>query len=118
LIKVQLNALLNSISFITGSGNDPERHLSELPILPLEEKNKVLYEWNDNDVAYPHINGLHKFFERQVEKTPDSPAVFFENEYCTYQELNERANQLAHYLINIGAKKTQLLAFSLIDPLI
>jgi len=95
--------------------NDPERHLSELPILPLEEKNKVLYEWNDNDVAYPHINGLHKFFERQVEKTPDSPAVFFENEYCTYQELNERANQLAHYLINIGAKKTQLLAFSLID---
>jgi len=56
--------------------NDPERHLSELPILPLEEKNKVLYEWNDNDVAYPHINGLHKFFERQVEKTPDSPAVF------------------------------------------
>ena len=90
---------------LQGVVNDPERHLSELPILPLEEKNKVLYEWNDNDVAYPHINGLHKFFERQVEKTPDSPAVFFENEYCTYQELNERANQLAHYLINIGAKK-------------
>jgi len=43
---------------LQGVVNDPERHLSELPILPLEEKNKVLYEWNDNDVAYPHINGF------------------------------------------------------------
>src|SRR5687768_3353575 len=41
---------------------------------------------------------LHQRFEAQVERTPDAVAVVFEGKKLTYQELNCRANQLAHYL--------------------
>lgn len=41
-------------------------------------------------------------FEEQAEKTPDNIAVVFEEQQLTYQELNSRANQLAHYLQTLG----------------
>lgn len=47
---------------------------------------------------YPEDKVLYELFEEQVEKTPDSIAVVFENQQLTYQELNRRANRLAHYL--------------------
>ncbi len=45
---------------------------------------------------------IHHLFESQVEKYPDAIAVSFENQQLTYRELNNRANQLAHYLHKIG----------------
>src|SRR5262249_39586784 len=45
---------------------------------------------------------LHHLFEEQVKRTPDSVAVIFEDQQLTYKELNTRANQLAHYLRNLG----------------
>ncbi|MBD0390025.1 MAG: amino acid adenylation domain-containing protein, partial [Nostoc sp. C3-bin3] len=44
----------------------------------------------------------HQLFEKQVEKTPDAVAVVFENEQLTYRQLNQRANQLSHYLEKLG----------------
>ena len=41
---------------------------------------------------------IHQLFERQVERTPNTVAVSFEGQQLTYRELNDRANQLAHYL--------------------
>lgn len=43
------------------------------------------------------------FFEEQVRLTPHSVAVVYEGAELTYQELNQRANQLAHYLQSLGA---------------
>lgn len=46
---------------------------------------------------------IHQLFEAQVERTPDAIAVIFPNQqHLTYQELNQRANQLAHYLQKLG----------------
>jgi amino acid adenylation domain-containing protein/thioester reductase-like protein len=50
------------------------------------------------------INSIHQLVELQVLKTPDAVAVVFENQQLTYRELNERANQLAHYLQTLGVK--------------
>ncbi|HKG80266.1 MAG TPA: amino acid adenylation domain-containing protein [Pyrinomonadaceae bacterium] len=58
--------------------------------------------WNDTRADFPeHLCG-HELFEAQVEKSPTAPAVLFDQEQLTYQELNERANQLAHYLRSQG----------------
>jgi amino acid adenylation domain-containing protein len=54
--------------------------------------------WRD----YPGDRCFHQLFEAQVERTPDAVAVIFENEHLTYQELNKKANQLAHYLRQLG----------------
>ena len=66
------------------------------------EQQQLLVEWNDTQVDYPHDKCIHQLFEEQVERTPDAVAVVFENQQLTYQELNCRANQLAHYLQSLG----------------
>ncbi|MEH2284582.1 MAG: amino acid adenylation domain-containing protein [Nostoc sp.] len=67
-------------------------------VLNEQERHKILVEWNDTTVDYPQHLCIHQLFEAQVEKTPDSIAVVFKEEQLTYQELNHRANKIAHYL--------------------
>ncbi len=51
---------------------------------------------------------IHQMFESQSVQTPDAIAVTFKGEQLTYQELNQKANQLAHYLQSLGVKPETL----------
>lgn len=77
---------------------NPERCISELPLLNDAEKHQILVEWNDTKTGFPNDKCVHQLFEEQVEKTPDAVAAVFEDVQVTFRELNKRANQLAHYL--------------------
>ncbi|MBD2776530.1 non-ribosomal peptide synthetase [Iningainema tapete] len=77
---------------------NPNCQLSQINLLTSEERYQLLTEWNDTEIAYPHDKCIHQLFEEQVKRTPDAVAVIFEGQRLTYQQLNERANQLAHYL--------------------
>ncbi|CAG0933459.1 partial surfactin family lipopeptide synthetase A, partial [Thermoflexales bacterium] len=81
---------------------DPRQRLSELSLLTEAEQRQMLVEWNATETAYPKIATIHQLFEAQVEKTPGAVALVFEGQQLTYAELNERANQLAHYLQSLG----------------
>lgn len=81
---------------------NPEQQLSELPLLTADEQHQLLVGWNQTQVEYPQEQCIHQLFEAQVERTPDAVAVVFENEQLTYHQLNQRANQLAHYLQKLG----------------
>jgi amino acid adenylation domain-containing protein len=80
----------------------PERTLSELPLLTTQERQQLLFEWNDSAVDYSFDGGLHRLIEAQMERTPDAIALCFEGEQLTYTELNQRANQLARHLRRLG----------------
>ncbi len=56
--------------------------------------------------AYPQSKCIHQLFEEQVALAPQAVAVVFENQQLTYGELNDRANQVAHYLqtLQVGAE--------------
>ncbi|MBW4678259.1 MAG: AMP-binding protein, partial [Desmonostoc geniculatum HA4340-LM1] len=82
----------------------PEQRISDLQLLTPSEVQQLLVEWNDTKTDYAQDKCIHELFEAQVEKTPDAVAVVFEDEQLTYQELNARANQLAHYLRTLGVK--------------
>ena len=58
---------------------------------------------------YSYSTTIHQLFETQVEKTPNQIAVSFEDSSLTYRQLNDRANQIAHYLIELGVKPEQLI---------
>ena len=58
--------------------------------------------------------GLHCLFEAQVQRTPDAIALIHQGRTLTYQQLNQQANQLAHYLIALGVQAEQLIAISLV----
>jgi amino acid adenylation domain-containing protein len=81
---------------------DPDRRLSELPLLSAAERHQLLVGWNDTAVDFPGERCLHELFEAQAARTPDAVAVVFEGQELSYGELNGRANQVAHYLQNLG----------------
>ncbi|NEP00376.1 MAG: AMP-binding protein, partial [Symploca sp. SIO2E9] len=54
------------------------------------------------------MDTIHQLFEAQVERTPDTIAVVFENQQLTYRELNAKANQLASYLRSLGVEAETL----------
>jgi amino acid adenylation domain-containing protein/thioester reductase-like protein len=89
-------------NLLAGIVANPQQRLSDLPVLTAAEKHTLLTEWNNTQTDYPQDLCIHQLFEAQVEKTPDAVAVVFQEQSLTYQELNQRANQLAHYLIKQG----------------
>jgi len=70
--------------------------------LSAEEREQQLVEWNDTSVSYARHLTLHELFEAQAAATPEAIALVYEAEQLSYRELNERANQLAHYLRELG----------------
>src|SRR2546421_1604317 len=89
-------------TLLEGIVANPEQRLSALPLLTEAELQQLLMERNATQIAYPEDSCLQQLIEDQVERTPDAVAVGFKDTQLTYQELNARANQLAHYLRQLG----------------
>ena len=84
--------------------NNPNKEISKLELLTEKEKKQILIDWNNTTVDYPQDKCIHQLFEEQVIQTPDNIAIVFEEEKLTYKQLNEKANQLANYLVKQGVK--------------
>ena len=76
----------------------PEIIIEEVDYLTADEKQQLLIKFNDTKIDYPQNTTVIDLFEQQVEKSPNSIAVVFENKELTYNDLNEQANQLGSYL--------------------
>ena len=81
---------------------NPDCKLSEIDILTPDERHELLTKWHNPEIQYLQDKCIHQLFEEQVEQNPDAVAIVFENQQLTYQQLNEQANQLAHYLLTKG----------------
>jgi len=89
-----------------GGNLHAKRSLSEA------ERDQLLYEWNDTCVEFPALC-THQLFEQQVERDPDAIAVVFNEQRLSYRELNQRANQIAHYLRRLGVGPDRLVGVCL-----
>lgn len=81
---------------------NPEQRLGELPLLTATETHQLLVEWNNIRTEYPQKKCIHELFVQQVELTPNAVALVYTDQQLTYHELNQKANQLAHYLQSLG----------------
>ena len=97
------------------AGGEADAPVGRIDLLTPEERELVLEEWNAPlpGAAEPAPATLPQLFEEQAARTPDSVAVTFEGESLTYAELDARANQLAHHLIDHGIGPEQLVALAL-----
>ncbi|MEN9520551.1 MAG: hypothetical protein RLZZ381_3139, partial [Cyanobacteriota bacterium] len=86
----------------------PDNAIADLNMCSDRERQRLLIELNDTQTDYPLEKFIHQLFEEQVELTPEAFAVVFENQQLTYRELNNRANQLAHYLKTLGVEAETL----------
>jgi amino acid adenylation domain-containing protein len=80
---------------------DPEQKLSRLPMLTAAEKQQ-LTDWNQTDVEFPHQSCMHELVDVQAARSPSAIAVEHADQRLTYRELEQRANQLAHFLMSRG----------------
>jgi len=89
--------------------------LNQLEIITPEEKQQLVYEFNDTDINFPHEKTLHQLFAGQVEQTPDHVALAGPSRikyrtymtymtYISYDELNQKSDQLAWILKDKGVK--------------
>ncbi len=82
------------------------------PALSEADRRRVLYEWNQTQADFPDVCA-HELFEQRAASDPSATALAFEGQRLSYQELNERANQVAHYLRGRGVGPDTLVGVSL-----
>ena len=87
---------------LQGGVAKPEARLSELSLLSEAECKQAIIEWNNTQQSYPQEQLIHEFFEVQAAETPEAIAVVCDGHAVTYEDLNCRANVLAHYLRSLG----------------
>lgn len=81
---------------------NPDQRITTFQILTEKERRHLLVGQNNTGTNYRQDALIHGLFEEEVAAAPDHVAVIFDDQQLTYRELNERANQLAHYLKNRG----------------
>ncbi|WP_332277779.1 amino acid adenylation domain-containing protein, partial [Bacillus velezensis] len=89
---------------------DLDQIIKQIKIISEEEKVELLQHYNQTFENYPSKKTVQELFEAQAEKTPNRIAVKCENEVLTYQELNEKANQLARLLKSRGVTTDSVVA--------
>jgi amino acid adenylation domain-containing protein len=87
---------------------DAEQKVSEIELLSTDEREQMLVRWNSTRREIGKWKSIVELFEEQVERTPGALAVVFAEQQLSYRELNERANQLAHYLQTLGVVPEQI----------
>lgn len=91
-------------TLLLGMTTHAERPVAELPLMPEAESRRLLAQGNAARQPFPGDVCAHQLFERQAAQTPEQAALVFGAEGLTYRELNEKANQLAHYLRQLGVR--------------
>jgi amino acid adenylation domain-containing protein len=88
---------------------DPDARVSASALVADDERDKILYSWNNTAVDFPGDVPVHHLYEQWADRTPDAPALWWEGTGYSYAELDRRANQLAHALAQLGvAKETRV----------
>ncbi|MES1244615.1 MAG: amino acid adenylation domain-containing protein, partial [Acidobacteriota bacterium] len=82
--------------------DEPERRLFDLPLLGEPEAQALLLEWNDTRSSFEPGACLHGLFAAQARRTPDAPAVVFQDRSLTFEELDRRSTDLAVHLQDLG----------------
>ena len=81
---------------------EPDAPLASVSLLSPAERDQILRVWNDTALSFPENRCAHQLFEQRAAETPNALACACQDKQLTFAELNRRANQLAHHLIQLG----------------
>ena len=93
--------------------DDNNIKLYDIEFATEKERDEILNKFNNTKTEYPSNKSVVELFEEQVKNTPSKPAVFFEGNTLTYEELNKKANSIALYLIKNNVKKEDVIGIFL-----
>lgn len=107
----QLTAHL--ISLLEQVATSPDQAIASLPLLSKEQQHLLLNQYNDTHQPHAIERAVLSDFESWVEKDPERPAIKMQGEAWTYKQLDERANSIAHYLLQRGVVKNSIIGICL-----
>jgi amino acid adenylation domain-containing protein len=105
--------LRHYVRILEQAARDPETLISRIQLLDDEERQQILVKWNATDTESSTDRCVHQLLEEQATRTPDRVALVFEGMHLTYRQLNERSNQLAHYLKRMGVSREVIVGLCL-----
>ena len=106
-----VNVFLDGITCLLGELlNNPLGKLYQFPLMPKEQYQLVLNKFNPPSQLWPSCQNIHELFEQQVAKTPKAIAVQCGQDTFDFQIVNQRANQLSHYLLKCGVQLGEAIA--------
>jgi len=98
-----IERIFNSFEVLLhGIITDPDQLVAQLPVLPEQDRQQVLVDWNATQVDFPDNLCVHERFAQLVQQHPDAIAATYQGQQLTYSELDRRANQLGRYLQTLG----------------
>src|SRR5215217_3181446 len=92
----------NFQTLLEGIVADADARIADLPLLTLSERQQLLLEWNETPQPLDSTPLVHELFAQQAIQRGNAPALLFEEQTLTFEQINRRANQLAHHLLNHG----------------
>ena len=89
------------------------RSICQLSLLSLSAEYQLLVTWNDTKTDYPRTQCIHQLFEQRAKIAGDAIALVYQQQQLTYRQLNQRSNQLANYLLGLGAQPEELIGIAM-----
>jgi len=88
---------------------EPECPIQRLPLLSASTREQLLALGHAHSANDPKELCIHQHFETQVQRTPEAIALIHGEQQLSYNDLNCRANRVAHYLIEQGVGPDSLI---------
>ncbi|MDG1462564.1 MAG: amino acid adenylation domain-containing protein, partial [Gammaproteobacteria bacterium] len=112
--KATVERMLDHLEVLAfGIIQNPEKPISELPLLKVTEQQQILHDWNDTAVSYNDNSTIPHIISAQAAATPNADALIYKDQIISYAELEIRSNKLAHYLSDQGVGKGDIVALSI-----
>ncbi len=89
-------------TLLQGIVSHPQQAVAELPLLSAREAQLITYDWNANGSTFADQPGIAHLIEARAAQQPNALALVSGGRTLSYGQLNARANQLAHHLIELG----------------
>ena len=100
-------------NLLASIATNPSERISCLQWLSEAERRRLLTDWAGIGTAVSRVDHFPQLFEKQAMQTPHAQALKFAGDGMNYEDLNRRANQLAHYLRDLGIRPDTLVAILL-----
>ena len=110
----EVQTILDSVAaMLENTIANPFADINSIEMVSAQEKQRVLYDFNDTSVEYSKDKGVYELFESWAEKTPDKPAVIFKDIELTYSQLKDKVSECADRLCSLNIKSKDIVAVHL-----
>eukprot|EP00833_Pecoramyces_ruminatium_P012429 jgi/Orpsp1_1/1186461/evm.model.d7180000050747.1 len=104
-----LNDILESYKLVLIHPDNFCKTMDDIEYIPLERKNKILYEFNNNRYEYKYEKLYHELFSEISSQNSEKCAIIFDDQEITFGQIERMSNSLAHYLRSHGVRRNEII---------